>query len=219
MTDSVVGYNPEIAKKAETSMLSYRDSGHTLLLKLSDGLVEKLEKCWFAPESKVIVQSFIDIIADLAHNHYVKFSDLLLKIQKACTSWAQTVGENYQISVPAGSPFRAFYTDASAWMKDDNNGFRGIISQNIPEILTFISGERIRYQEMTNNVASVLRSCDFFLGANQMNNFLNELNTNLKNVQQKLDEVVEKLNKGIEETKEKYQQTAQANAQRFASGN
>ena len=224
--NGMVGYNPEIAKKAEECIWNYGGYCCNSFCSVSDKMVSGLMKSWYAPESKSIVQSFIDSFMDLRSDSVNRIGSdsfpggILEKVRSACKKWAETVGETYQIKYSGTSPNKFFMGDASAWMKDSSeDGFRGIISQGIDDVLSELKNFRAEFTERTQQTVAELKSYDFLFGADQLQNFMLIIDSNLKIVQSKLEEIMETISKSAEETKEKYMQTAQANAQTFASGN
>lgn len=196
---------------------SYEELQNVANIDFQNKVIEKLEQAWFAPEAVTIVSQIVEREKDILYKAYSLYCSLYKSVVIAAQKWSFAVGDS-EFMPSRGEPIYSPIVDASG-MKSDNNGFRGIYSDEIESISTELVKINLEIKEILGNMEAFIAKDTYFYGESQNEN-LEALVKNMSlQIQNLTSENYNSIIEGVKETKEKYTGTAQANAQRFSGGN
>lgn len=213
------GFNPEAINRTISNI---KTRFNELDKNLGDGIsrvFSKLADNWFAPEAidfydhareKIFTVYRIDIVGN--------YSGFMNLFQASCNKWAETVGSDFRVSLNLqDEPARSIpYTDFKA---SNSNGFVGVYEQNISDINRDFDSALNQLSEDITKMVQAIKTDPSLYGAAQLDAFENCVKNWQGKVARIFTEIFNEMTTKINQTREKYQSTAQANAQRFASGN
>lgn len=214
--NGMVGFNPDLVYSAlKTLEVYYKGVNQLYGYDYQNKVIVPLSEAWYAPENKTVMEP---MVAELkaALNDFARTAELLSNlINEGAQRWAESVGDVWNKHQIMGG---GNILDASV-MKDELNGFRGVITDKIPDILTNITNVGEETKELTENFAQNISGIDAFFGSDQMTNLITTLVAAGRSFVTASEDRANTVKDNINKTSEKYQSTAQTNATRFASGN
>ena len=219
MSSEKYGFNPRFVEMilndlqvytTEILGIYYRDFQNDVIVPLSE--------TWYAPEAQIVVRNKVGEIKAKVGGDFVQ-GVLFINdcINQGAISWANAVGDTFSRKNLDYDTVGCILDDLI--IKSDNNGFRGIISEKVGDINVNIEKLRIRTTEAVTKMINSVSACDAFIGAQQMEDIVQTLRNQQTTLTKYILEDINELKSTVDVTMDKYQQTAQTNAQRFASGN
>ena len=218
MNDNALGFNIESLERVIDKVIeSYNQVISSSYGRFCYLINTRLSKGWYAPQGVKYVTQMAERQNTINNKIYDSYNYIFQIIVDAGKKWANTVGEYWHCSRKI--PDLRQSIDVSVMMPRANDGFVGIISENMSDanaILTALSAD-VEYK--IDEFGVFVYSEVPFLGREQAHYLHHSIHKTSNAIFDLLRENMEAFKKGIQETMETYRQTAQANAQRFSSGN
>ena len=216
MNNNTYGFNPEGITQAFNQIQSAFNDLDRNFTNGVDRCLTKLSNNWFSPEAMTFGEWAHDkSFTTYSINIVGKFSQRMTMLTAVCNEWARTVGSDYRCP--------SHNSPATSWQqvmfKDNKNGFVGVYSQNIQDINVDFRNVLNQFDTDSAKIINIIQSNPTFYGANQVESFINDVKSWKTTVTSLIQEIFNEMTTRVKETDEKYKSTAQANAQRFSSGN
>ena len=224
MNNGALGFNPEEVKQTVREIRQIFDEIYRCNYAIKNGPLHQLESSWFAPQAVSFGQFFNSRASELGNKIYFMQQDLAVCIISAFNAWANaTQSQESNFDYDIRSVDSKIYTISSEFFPD-KNGFIGIShfsgsSFLITDTVSDFTKYYERIQEELGKLELAVAKHNGFVGGDQAANLKVRINEMKANVGLLVEELKLFITNKVKETEEKYMQTAQANAQRFASGN
>ena len=214
-----VGFNPEeIVQTIKELDAEYEGVLNCLTKDFEAKVIQKLADNWFAPEavqfSEHVYSEMNELLErDIKLNYEGRMQTVITNSNK----WAQEVGSDFRLHVER--PSRLEFRLSNIAFSDNKNGFVGIYKENLQDVYIDISRCFEQATGYLRNMHSIINKHQTFLGANQVESWINKIDEWKSLVIEKMYDIGNEYRNKVKQTEEKYMQTAQTNAQRFSSGN
>ena len=214
--NGAIGFNPEeISKAYKQIQAAYGELEYNYVNGINK-IFAKLSNNWFSPQGVQFGEwSYDEALKTLLYEIYPGYKERFLLFVVACNEWARTVGSNMVYPEPGNPRISWEYPT----FRDNNNGFVGIYSQNLQDINVDFRNVLNQFDTDTAKIINVIQSNSLFYGLNQAESFLNTIKSWKGIATSSIGRIIDEMNVKVKETEETYMKTAQANAQRFSSGN
>ena len=220
--NGMVGFNPQEAIRfiIEIRDLYTNKSGDQYKY-MTEVVYETWAKTWYAPKSLEVWHEITDYyVINLYSCDIVALTfGVYHRVKEAFNSWVQATQSYNAFSFPA-EPEHPNVSFHNFPLEAREDGFRGIITENVPTLLNQLKIWQGNMIDVINQFDMCISAhSDMFLGSNQMENFREDVSSARTRINQIVEKITDMINKEIEGTAEAYTETAQANATRFSSGN
>ena len=221
MNNSALGFNPDEVKQTVREIRQIFDEIYRCNYEVKNGPLNNLEGRWYAPEAVEFGRFFNDRASTLGSKILFMERDLSTCIFSAYNSWSiATQSPNYSRADFEIRPVdNRTYTIVSEFVAD-KNGFVGITDVSyISTIISDFSKIYGRLEEELGKLENTIVLHDGFVGGEQSTNLQIRVREAKASVALLVEEIKLQITNKVKETEQRYTQTAQANAQRFSSGN
>ena len=216
-----VGYNPQ---EVDLVLKQINDEWEKIVLIADDmyqtKVISEIAATWFAPEAQQACQKIVENENSFLKNACIYFNHNNIKINDAAQKWADTVYAVHAV-IPLSPVVNGCSKVDASIVQASNNGFVGISDiSRLEQVVNNLEVIEKEIEEHSDKIYNIYTQHPAFIGADQMLELSRGYATLIgEHLYLTMAENKNMIKKVINETKEKYMQTAQANAQRFSSGN